>query len=111
MINIGGIIRAQMVRKKLHQKDLAEQLNLDQRTISSYCTNKSFPDLDTLSALCRILDIDIRFILDIKEKNCAHLLAQDDKEYKLLEGFRSIPEEQKKEFLESFLGLTNLLKD
>ncbi|MEG0468886.1 MAG: helix-turn-helix transcriptional regulator, partial [Longicatena sp.] len=38
-----------MVRKKLHQKDLAEQLNLDQRTISSYCTNKSFPDLDTLS--------------------------------------------------------------
>lgn len=110
-MQIGGIIRAQMARKKLHQKDLANKLNVDQRTISNYCTNKSFPDLETLSALCNILEIDIRYILEVYEYNCEHLLVQDDKEMRLLDAFRSIPLKNQKEFLESFLTLANLLKD
>lgn len=110
-MQIGGIIRAQMSRKKLHQKDLASKLNVDQRTISNYCTNKSFPDLETLSALCNILEIDMMFILEIHHHNNEHLLVQNEKEMCMLDAFRSLSEEKQKAFMDSFLTLASLIKD
>ena len=37
MLKIGGILQARMVQKDMKQKELANLLNVDQRTISSYC--------------------------------------------------------------------------
>lgn len=111
MLHIGGIIRAQMFRKKLKQKDLAKALNVNQRTISSYCTNKSFPDLDTLSTICNLLDIDLLFLLEIEKKNNGNLLIQDDEEMRLLEAFRKLFSKDRKEFVESFIRLANLIHD
>lgn len=111
MIQIGGILRAQMARKKLRQKDLAQALHVNQRTISSYCTNKSFPDIDSLSKLCNILDIDLLFLLQIEPKENDHLLLQNDEEIRLLDAFRGIQKEHRKEFLESFVRLASLIHD
>ena len=110
-MQIGGIIRAQMARKKLHQKDLARLLSVDQRTISNYCTNKTFPDLETLAQLCEILELDIRCVLDTHAHNCDHLMVQNDFEMRLLDAFRDIPNENQKAFLESFMTLAGMMKD
>ena len=111
VIKIGGIIRAQMARKKLRQKDLADALNVNQRTISSYCTNKSFPDLDTLSKLCDLLDIDLLYLLELEKKDNTYLLIKDEDELRLLEAFRKLSNGDRKEFLESFIRLANLIRD
>lgn len=111
MIQIGGILRAQMARKNLKQKDLAQVLHVNQRTISSYCTNTSFPDIDTLSKLCNILDIDLLLLLNVEPKECEHLFIQSDEEIRLLDAFRNINKKQQKEFLESFIRLASLIRD
>lgn len=109
MLKIGGLIKMQMYKKNIQQKDLARKLNLNQRTISSYCNNNSFPDLDTLSRICNILEIDLNKLLEIQSGDKMVEMVQDDKEYKLVEAFRTIPDEHKRDFLESFINLANLL--
>ena len=44
-------------------KWLAEQLGKDPVTISKWCTNTVQPDLQTLSKIADLLDIDIRELL------------------------------------------------
>lgn len=49
-------------------KWLAEQLGKDPVTISKWCTNTVQPDLQTLSKIAELLDIDIRELLVGKKK-------------------------------------------
>lgn len=44
---------------------IAAQLGIKQATVSEYVTMKSLPALDTLSELCKLLDIDANYILGI----------------------------------------------
>ncbi len=44
-------------------KWLAEQLSKDPVTISKWCTNTVQPDLQTLSKISKLLDVDIRELL------------------------------------------------
>ena len=44
-------------------KWLAEQLGKDPVTISKWCTNTTQPDLQTLSIISKLLDVDIRELL------------------------------------------------
>lgn len=44
-------------------KWLADQLGKDPVTISKWCTNTTQPDLQTLSKIAELLDIDIRELL------------------------------------------------
>jgi transcriptional regulator with XRE-family HTH domain len=44
-------------------KWLAEQLGKDPVTISKWCTNTVQPDLQTLSKIADLLDVDIRELL------------------------------------------------
>lgn len=44
-------------------KWLADQLGKDPVTISKWCTNTTQPDLQTLSKIADLLDIDIRELL------------------------------------------------
>ena len=49
-------------------KWLAEQLGKDPVTISKWCTNTVQPDLQTLSKIAELLNIDIRELLVGKKK-------------------------------------------
>lgn len=39
MLKIGGILKAKMHEKDIRQKELADMMELDQRTISNYCND------------------------------------------------------------------------
>lgn len=101
MLKIGGILKAKMHEKDIRQKELADMMELDQRTISNYCNDINFPNLDTLSRLCNILEIDINDILEIHAKGNSDILIQSDLEMKLLEDFRKLSKEKQKEFLKA----------
>ena len=73
-------------------------MELDQRTISNYCNDINFPNTDTLSRLCNILEIDINDILEIHAKGNSDILIQSDLEMKLLEDFRKLSKEKQKSF-------------
>ena len=49
-------------------KWLADQLGKDPVTISKWCTNTTQPDLQTLSKIADLLDVDIRELLIGKTK-------------------------------------------
>ena len=56
-------IKVVLVEKKRTNKWLAEQLGKDPVTISKWCTNTTQPDLQTLSKISDLLNIDIRELL------------------------------------------------
>ena len=57
-------IKVVLVEKKKTNKWLAEQLSKDPATVSKWCTNTSQPDLNTLIKIARLLEIDIRDLIN-----------------------------------------------
>ncbi|MCQ2058620.1 MAG: helix-turn-helix domain-containing protein [Bacteroidaceae bacterium] len=61
-------------------KWLAEQLGKDPVTVSKWCTNTSQPDLQTLSKISVLLNVDIRQLLtsnsDVLANNAASTFAK-----------------------------------
>jgi len=47
-----------------YQKWLAEQLNVNQTTVSKWCTNTSQPDLATLKRISELLDVNVSEIIN-----------------------------------------------
>jgi transcriptional regulator with XRE-family HTH domain len=56
-------IKVILVEKDKSSKWLAEKLGKDESTISRWCTNKTQPPIDTLSAIAKLLNVDIRELL------------------------------------------------
>lgn len=52
------------VKKKKTNKWLAEQLNVNQTTVSKWCTNTSQPDLATLKRISELLDVNVSEIIN-----------------------------------------------
>lgn len=57
-------IKVVLVEKKKTSKWLAEQLGKDPATISKWCTNTSQPALDTLRAIAKLIDVDVKDLLN-----------------------------------------------
>ena len=57
-------IKVVLVEKKRTNKWLAEQLGKDPATVSKWCTNTSQPGLETLLEIARVLDVDIKELLN-----------------------------------------------
>ncbi len=57
-------IKVVLVEKKRTSKWLAEQLGKDPATISKWCTNTSQPDLNTLTRVAALLDVDLKDLLN-----------------------------------------------
>jgi transcriptional regulator with XRE-family HTH domain len=57
-------IKVVLVEKKRTNKWLAEQLSKDPATISKWCTNASQPDLATLREVAKLLDVDVRELIN-----------------------------------------------
>ena len=56
-------IKVVLVERKRSNKWLAEELQKDPGTVSKWCTNTTQPDLQTLSRIARLLDVDIKDLL------------------------------------------------
>lgn len=57
-------IKVVLVEKKRTSKWLAEILGKNPATISKWCTNTSQPDIATLRDIARVLDVDIKELLN-----------------------------------------------
>ena len=61
-------IKVVLAEKKRTSKWLAGELGKDPATISKWCTNSSQPDLQTLTKVAQLLDVDISELLNKTEK-------------------------------------------
>lgn len=61
-------IKVVLVEKKRTSKWLAGELGKDPATISKWYTNSSQPDLQTLTKVAQLLDVDISELLNKTEK-------------------------------------------
>lgn len=57
-------IRVVLAEKDRTNKWLAEQMNVTPGTISKWCGNKMQPSIETLAELAKVLDVDIRELLN-----------------------------------------------
>lgn len=53
-----------LVEKNKTSKWLAEQLGKDSSTISKWCTNSSQPSIETLFQIAKLLQVDIKDLLN-----------------------------------------------
>lgn len=56
-------IKLVLVEKKRTNKWLAQELGKDPATVSKWCTNTTQPDLQTLTKVAGLLDVDIKDLL------------------------------------------------
>lgn len=61
-------IKEVLVRKGVSQKELAEQLEKNEHTVSNWCINKAQPHLKDLVKIAGILDVDICELLVATKK-------------------------------------------
>ena len=74
---IGAFIRTLRQKKSLTQEQLAEQLNVSNRTISRWETGFNMPDISTLIELCSVLEVDIQELLQGGETEQKFQTPQD----------------------------------
>ena len=68
-IKIGSFLKELRKEKGMTQEQLAEQLNISNRSVSRWETGSSLPDLSILIILAEYYDVDIREIIDGKRKS------------------------------------------
>ena len=56
-------IKVVLVEKRKTNKWLAEQLKMNETTISRWCTNSTQPTVETLVNIAKILEVDIKDLL------------------------------------------------
>lgn len=62
-------IKVVLVEQKRTAKWLAKQLHKDQTTVSKWCTNSVQPGLETLLQIAKILDVDVRTLINQSKKD------------------------------------------
>ena len=62
-------IKVVLVEKKRTSKWLAQELGKSACSVSKWCTNASQPDLQTLSDIARLLEVDIKDLLNSTKVN------------------------------------------
>ena len=68
-IRIGSFLKQLRLEKGLTQEQLAEQLNISNRSVSRWETGSNLPDLSMLIALAEYYDVEVREIIDGKRKS------------------------------------------
>ena len=57
-------LKVVLAEKKRTNKWLAEQLGKDLATVSKWCTNTAQPGLETLLQISRVLEVDVKDLLN-----------------------------------------------
>lgn len=68
-IKIGGFIRELRKEKGLTQEQLAEQFNVNRRTVSRWETGSNLPELDILIEMANYYGVDLRELLNGERKS------------------------------------------
>jgi len=63
--DIQSRLRECIANSQYTQKAIAEKIGVSEQTVSKYMTCNVFPALDTLSRLCRVLDVSADYILGL----------------------------------------------
>lgn len=61
-------LKVVLVEKKRTSKWLAEQLGKDTTTVSKWCTNTTQPGLETLLRIAKLLEVDVKDLLNSSMK-------------------------------------------
>lgn len=62
-------IRVVLAEKYMTNKWLAKQLKKTPSTVSKWCNNAAQPSLETLLEIARVLDVDIKDLLNSSKEN------------------------------------------
>lgn len=62
-VKIGKFIQAIRKEKKLTQREVAEQLNISDKTVSKWETGNGLPEVGLMLPLCRLLEISVNELL------------------------------------------------
>ena len=57
-------LKVVLVEQRRTGKWLAEVLGKNEATVSRWCTNESQPSIETLIAIAKVLDVDVRALLN-----------------------------------------------
>lgn len=105
MSNIGNRLRLARESKELKQLEVSQQLNINNKTLSSYERGTTLPDIETLKALSEFYSVSLTWLLDINSENTyaypdilrqIERLSKDD--VRLLKDFLSFLEFRKNTF-------------
>lgn len=89
-LNIGNRLKQLRNEYGILQKDLAEQLNLSQQTISLYESNKRQPDYDTLRTIAEFFNVSTDYILGITNiREPINIITDTSDEYIVEEKFKT----------------------
>ena len=61
-------LKVVLVEKEKSGKWLADQLGKSTCTVSKWCSNTTQPDLQTLDKIAKLLDVDVKDLLNSTEK-------------------------------------------
>lgn len=90
-------------QKGVTQKDFAVQTGISQSTISDWKRKKTNPSADKILKICEILHVTPYELLSERDEaiinNIDHLVALNDEEAVVLEGFRNLEKRKKERFL------------
>ena len=81
---IGKFLAEERKHAKYTQKQLADILNVSDKTISKWETGKSLPDLEMMSSLCQIFDMSINELLSGERISTEELQFRAEKNLKEL---------------------------
>ena len=56
-------IKTVLSEKERNQKWLASKMNVGPTTVSYWCTNRNQPSLETLFEIAKVLDVDVRELI------------------------------------------------
>lgn len=113
-MKIGHKLKDKRDLKRLSQQEVADYLNVSQRTYSNFESNKSEPSLTQLSKLAEVLEFNLLDIL----KDQGIVFNQSNNEFKdnsngivMNSGVSSKLEVQYEARIKDLLEINNLLKD
>ena len=67
-------LKVVLAEKKRTNKWLAEQLGKDPATVSKWCTNTTQPSLETLLEIAKVLEVDVKELLNSSKSFCLNVL-------------------------------------
>ena len=62
-VKIGQFIKAMRKEKNLTQREVAEKLNISEKTVSKWETGNGLPEVGLMLPLCKLLEISVNELL------------------------------------------------
>lgn len=54
--------------KKVTQRELARRLEVDKKSVNSWCNDIFYPNITYLKVICEILDVSADYLLELEDK-------------------------------------------